>query len=460
MRYYSKIRLRWIIYILTLLYIPTLLAQGHKPSILQSFDIERIQRLRPLFPFDDDPSYRLLDIWTADTTKHPAKPTKRSLELLQSGLIGTEIKLSERWTLGLDGAIHIFAQANPDDGAWLGYEVFGAYRPKLGHRLVLRSAHYYTTRSKRWMTEQVAAYHYAPNKSGLAVLSAGITSRETSHLTNEEQMVHMYPSLLGSNGPLSHYRRSYLGLRNSLYLTPHLRFSALALYEYRQGQTAEHPTHQSLLGQVDMYYDFARRATIKADYPTAMQRPVGFFAPEIGISLKGAFAPSANFHHAPFSQYLLAEASLRAAYAWDDELRLKWGIIGGKFLDRTSMTDADERYLPTGYRIGRTLINGTFTTLPPLTTAGRYWAWGYADLNVGRLALPRLVRLDLDEELHLRAFVREGGKRWLEAGYSVGLGEMARVGIFAGWGGDKAFVLATRLSVPLLFLTSTSSTRY
>lgn len=457
---YSSIRRGWIITILILVYTSTLLAQGHKPSLLRGFDIERIQRLRPLFPFDYDPAYRLLDAWTADTTQHSAKPTNRGLELLQSGLIGTEIKLSERWTLGLDGAVHVFAQANPHDGAWLGYEVFGAYRPKLGHRLVLRSAHYYTTRSRHWMAEQVAAYHYAPNRSGLAVLSGGVTSRETSHLTNEEQMARMYPSLLGANGPLSHYKRYYIGLRNSLYLTPHLRVSTLALYEYRQSQIVGYSTHQSLLGQVDVYYDFARRAPMMADYPTVMQRPVGFFAPEIGLSLKGAVAPISAPQHAPFSQYLLAEVSLRAAYAWSDELRIKWGIIGGKYLDRTRVTDADERYLPTGYRIGRTLIDGTFTTLPPLMTAGRYWAWGYVDLNVGRLALPRLVRLDLDEELHLRAFVREGGKRWLEAGYSVGLGEMVRVGVFAGWGGDKAFVLATRLSVPLLFLTSSSSTRY
>lgn len=74
--------------------------------------------------------------------------------------------------------------------------------------------------------------------------------------------------------------------------------------------------------------------------------------------------------------------------------------------------------------------------------------------------IPLLRRYQVDEELHLRALYGSKSRLWLEAGYSLGLGRMLRLGAFYGSNLDGANEFAFRLSLPLLYLTSRASTRY
>lgn len=442
-----------------------LLAIGaiHAQTTIGGLDLHRVGRMRPLPPFDRDGGYRLLDSFVVGQDSTSSSKPNPWLKALEHTILGTEVPLSPRWTLGLDGLVHIFNDTNPTDGAWLGYELVLKYQIAPGQKVVLRTANNYTTRSQRWMTENNLLYFYAPERAGLAILSGGITSRETTHLSNEEYVAGVHIAPLGQNGSVSYYTRHYASLRNTIYLTPHLRLNTLGLYEHRTPTvpSSDRHQHQVLMGQVDVYYDWARRAPMSALYPTPMQRPRGYFAPELGLSYRWALDPTdSRARHTPFSTYQTLELHLRAAYAWDDANKIYWGLSAGTYLDRSRTTDADLRLLPRGADLGRYSIYGTWSTLPTGIETAHSWAWGYLDYSAGRLALARLVDWSLDEAWHLRAYYGTGARQWYEAGYSIGWGDLLRIGAFVGSDLAGQQALRLRLSIPILLLTGTASARY
>ena len=66
----------------------------------------------------------------------------------------------------------------------------------------------------------------------------------------------------------------------------------------------------------------------------------------------------------------------------------------------------------------------------------------------------------MDEALHARNLLTKDGRAFSELDYSLGWGELARFGLFAGydWMNTRAHV-AFRVSLPILCLASTWSER-
>lgn len=425
-------------------------------------DLRRLQRFRPEYPFDRSGDYLWISTWESRQTQTQEQETKSPW--WQSILIGKGIRLSHSWELGFDGLVDVFSTYNKYDGAWLGYEVFAARNISLGHRLVLRSSHNYTTKSKQYMGQYRMLYYYAPERSGMLILDAGHSSQNTTHISNEEEFTERYLSPWGTNKHYRDYKKLYLGLRHSLYLGDKLRFDALGLYEYRRPQESFiGEKRQLLMGELRLSYDFAQKRTISADFPTPEQLPRGLFAPELSIGYRQAIDPSGGKAQTPYQQYGLLSLSLRSAYAFDDYRRLSWGLVAEYITNRDRITAYDAQTLPIVSALGRSLIGNTWATAEHIALDKGAWIWGMLNYGGGRLALthiPLLKRLQLDEELHARAVYQSGGKYWLEGGYSIGLGRMLRMGCFYGTDLRGENKLALRLSLPFLYLTSRASTRY
>ena len=67
----------------------------------------------------------------------------------------------------------------------------------------------------------------------------------------------------------------------------------------------------------------------------------------------------------------------------------------------------------------------------------------------------------MDEMIHARNLLTGDGRSFTELGYSIGWGDMARFGVFAGyeWKVSRPH-LAFRISLPVLCLISSASERY
>ncbi len=456
--------LRQILTLVTLLLLGLPMARGQE---IAGIELSRLGRLRPLPPFDRDGGYRLLDLLDEAPWAQRGDSTRASTFAQWSTkiLLGQEVKLSDKWSLLLDGLIHIPAHRNKIDGWWMGYEVVGSYRPKAGHHLLLRTSNNLATRLRQWRSESNVLYFYAPERSGLAVLSFGITSRETTHLSYEEIFSPQWVAPIGANTPVYDFHKRYLSLRNNIDLIPGLRLTGLMVYEHRMPSHSHSwlgtpiYTHKALVAEANLQWDMARRhPATSPQHPTSTQRPMGYFAPMLGLSYRAAIDPHPR-GRIPYSQYQLLELSLRASYAWSDQHRLSWGAVAGGYIDRKHVTIADERYLTIAEDMGRTPMSASWATLSPDRYLGKRWLWGYADTSLGRLTITRLASIGWEEALHLRGLWSERGQ-WYEAGYSIGWGELLRVGFFAGCNFRDEQQLRLRLSLPMLLLLGKASSRH
>lgn len=431
-------------------------------SLFSLSELRRMQRLRPASPYDLGGDYRLMEYW-----EHQARLTGDTLQtpsLLGDIVLGKIVPLGRKWEIGLDGLVDVWATSNKVDGMWLGYEIFAAYNIAQGHRLVLRSAHAYTTKGRQYMTNNRILYFYAPAKGGVAILAGGVTSIETVHTTNEEEYTraHLLPLGPGSEG--YDYRKRYASLRNSIYLTSALRSDALMVYEYRTPQRyISGAAHHLLHGELRLAYDFSPYGSSSADFPTPHRLPRGFFRPEVSAVYRWQEQLWNDTPTQDYSTWMSLGAGIRMSYALADDQLLDWAIAGEHFIGGDAQrTDAGLR-LPGAATIDRKPIAGTFSTADHLALRTGGWLWGLANYTSGRLMLtqlPGLRRIQLDEGLHLRGMLSYGRASWLEFGYSVGLGEMLRVGLFGGTNLHGQSRWAFRLSLPILYLTGRASTRY
>lgn len=425
-------------------------------------ELKRMGRMRPSTPFDLSGDYQLME--ALKLRKQGDSTASQPSPWYYDALLGKMIPLGHKWSLGVDGAVNTFLGYNEVEGATLGYEVFLARELGLGRRLVLRSANNFTTTTKQYLGNHRALLFYAPRRSGQAVLDLGITSGNTTHISNDEAFAENFLSNLGTNSHLYDYRKHYLGLRNSLYLTPQLRSDVLALYEYRRPQLSGiSPEHQLLLTELRLSYDFARPRPQDALYPTAYQLPHGFFAPEVALMYRLAFDPTRGKAHTPFHSYEVLGLSLRTAYAFGDYQRLEMGLVAESFLSQRRVASYDALSLPLSAFADRLPLSTSWATGEHIRLQSGSWLWGFANYGGGRIALahiPLLKRLYIDEQIHLKALYTSQSQAWVELAYSLGLGKMLRLGI--AWGSDLKHhnVLALRLSLPLLYLTSQCSTRY
>lgn len=429
---------------------------------LSKEDLHRMERLRPEYPFDRSGDYFWLDRWQLEAQRDTLPKT--SSPWWQEILIGKSLRLAKGWELGFDGLVDVYSTSNKYEGAWLGYEVFAARNISIGQRLVLRSAHYYTTFSRQYMTQQRMLYYYAPERSAMLILDAGRTSQNTTHISNEEEFAERYLSPWGTNKHYREYQKHYASLRHSLYLSPKLRLDALALYEYRRPQESLLGEEQQLLlGELRLSYDLAHKRASSADFPTAEQLPRGLFAPELSLGYRQAIDPSRGNAKISFQRYGLLSLSLRSAYALDDHKRLSWGLVAEYLTNRERMGPYDAHTLPITSALGRSLIGNTWATGEHIALHQGAWLWGLMNYGGGRLALshiPLLKQLQLDEEVHARLVWATTGNYWMEGGYSIGWGRMFRLGCFYGSDFGSRQQLTLRLSIPFLYLTSRASTRY
>lgn len=465
-------RLIWVyrfVIVFVIIMMPSLYAQMPRaPFSLE--DIRRMQRLRPAHPFDRSGDYTLLEAWEMQAQRDT---TSTQSKWWETAVIGKMIPLGKCWELGLDGLVDVYVGNNGVDGSILGYEVFVARHTDAGHRWVLRSAHRWALGRRRYLTDKHLLYFYAPQRSGQLVLSAGRTTRHTTHTSNEEEFAENFLTPLGANSPLHRYEKDYWGIRNSLYLTPQLRTSLQLLYEHRKPLLSSlGETYNALHTELRMAYNFSRYGSSSATYRTAYRLPRGFFAPEVGLTyrLTHYSVPSASTAVALPSAVQTGmaghslELSLRMAYAFSDYRRLDWAVVGESILGNSKQLQAEDyRYLSMLNALDRKPFTNVWATGEHLALSSGSWLWGRMNYGGGRLALahiPLLKRLLMDEQLHLRGLIGSQGQRWFEGGYSLGLGNMLRLGLFYGtdWAGANA--VALRCSVPLLYLTSRTSTRY
>lgn len=427
--------------------------------------IDRFFRYEPVAPYNQNRGYQFLHAVAASMARNqkPSSSTGGPLQTLIEIGGGKDFDFG-KWRIGIDGVIDLLTAKNSIDGQWFGYGILIARKLGEGRSIRLRSSINYALKSRNWYHEHNLLLYYAPQLNGLMILSGGHTSRETFHLTPEEIYRGYYGALPAANSPVVSFVKDYLQLRNRIQLTESLDLSTSLLFEDRKPQVGiplEH--HRALLasGQVLWAPSFLNHSESGIPIPIGHRR-------ELGVIYKQAFDPNGSTQSAsavPYSRFQQLEAFVRGTIPLNEDNKIDLKINAGTYLSREYLSPSDEKYFALAPVIDRTPFKDNWATLPPFFTGGKSWTTQEVNFYSNRFLLSRTKGFGgffrMDDALHARNLLTGDGRAFSEIGYSIGWGDMARFGLFAGYDWQKTRPhVAFRISLPVLCLSASASERY
>ncbi len=439
------------------------LLQAKVSSILSQQAFKRLQRYRPLPPFDESPFYSFLDI---PIKEEEAKPSKYG-KLLSDIIFGPSFQLAAKLTLSLDGLIYLIPDYSKHEGLWLGYEAMLDYQFALGHKLSLRTSHNYTTKSNYYYHEHKLYYYFNPERDALLLLSGGQTSRETLPETKGEIYTQKFINPIGANNKIRDFKKSFLSLRGTSYLSPKLNATLSLLYEQREHcYNANLPMEKLLLAEANLLYDFAIKAPMSAEYPSSTQLPYGYNSLALGLNFRQTFEPKflSLEEQAQFVSYTMLEGTLRSA--WADNLFLhRFAMFFGGLLKANKLGLLDARHFRKIAIAMPETFDNAWATLPRHYLLNNQWTGLYWTGTSQKLLLSRSFLgskgLGFDEGLHLKFISDIDKQNYAEFGYSIGWDNFFRLGLFIGTDFSKSkpnWYFA--LNIPITLLTSQWGERY
>lgn len=426
--------------------------------------IDRLFRYEPVAPYNQNRGYQFLHA-VAGSRLGSAQGDGAQGSLFNSliTLAAGKNYYAPKWCWGIDGVVDIFADNNPIDGQWLGYGFFVARELGVGQTLQFRTSLNYAVRSRNWYHEQHLFFYYAPHHNGLLQLSGGHTSRGTFHLTPEEIYRSYFGALPAANTPIVDFVKDYLHLRNRISLSKELALSVSLLFEHRMPQMgAPFALHRTLLASGQLLWAPAFLNQSESGIPI----PIGHRR-ELGVIYKQAIDPRrilSTQNDIPYSNFQQVEAFVRGTLPLTGNNKVDFKVNAGSYLSRQYLSHSDEKYFVHSPIADRSPFRDSWATLPPLFTGGKSWTTQEINFYSDHFLLSQTKGFGdffrMDEMIHGRHLFTGDGRSFTELGYSIGWGDMARFGVFAGyeWKVSRPH-FAFRISLPVLCLTSSASER-
>ena len=189
---------------------------------------------------------------------------------------------------------------------------------------------------------------------------------------------------------------------------------------------------------------------------------------ELGVIYKQAIDPRrilSTQNDIPYSNFQQVEAFVRGTLPLTGNNKVDFKVNAGSYLSRQYLSHNDEKYFAHSPIADRSPFRDSWATLPPLFTGGKSWTTQEINFYSDHFLLSRTKGFGdffrMDEMIHARNLLTGDGRSFTELGYSIGWGDMARFGVFAGyeWKVSRPH-FAFRISLPVLCLTSSASERY
>ena len=188
---------------------------------------------------------------------------------------------------------------------------------------------------------------------------------------------------------------------------------------------------------------------------------------ELGIIYKQAIDPRRQLSipsDIPYSNFQQVEAFVRGTLPLTGNNKVDFKVNAGSYLSRQYLSHSDEKYFVHSPIADRSPFRDSWATLPPLFTGGKSWTTQEINFYSDHFLLSQTKGFGdffrMDEMIHGRHLFTGDGRSFTELGYSIGWGDMARFGVFAGyeWKVSRPH-FAFRISLPVLCLTSSASER-
>ncbi len=434
--------------------------EGIRKAPLSSEELISFQRKDSMQPSTSDSTRRnsiTIGIGSGGGSDSTASP-------IGTILMGYQYPVSKKAWVGFDGLLRAVPEYNFVDGFWIGQRFSVGYNPRKHTSIVISPSVYYTTARKtvNWYVDGVMKY--APLSGGELHVSGGRTTADFNR-NGMLRVLNSFSSFFFGENPLKLYEKRFIEAENRIDIANGLRLTTGFRYEDRKGQynhtsfsvwgTPEPnlpmPDHQAaiLLVQAEYtpryryYIRDGRKTYADSKYPTFMVRY------ERGLSVVDG----------PSSTFDLLQLSIRQHVAMGMFDRLTYAVNAGKFFQADHMYFPDAKHFNTNpLFITERSLDTSFSLLDNYAwSTGDLWAQGHLTWESNYLLLKRISFLQtylFSESLHLHSLYRRapGTKCYSEAGYSIGLDQIGRVGVFVGFEGTDYKSVGVTISLPLLHL--------
>jgi hypothetical protein len=389
---------------------------------------------------------------TADSVKN-----RKPATWLGAIVGGNEKKIGKKVRLDFDGFTKVCPEFNFVDGFWLGQKLSLSYDYTENSRIIFKPSVYYTTARKALVWRADASMTYAPMRDGYLAVSMGNTTRDFAGARGTNRFFNAIASLVFAENTAKFYQSRFAGISNYIDLANGLRLNTRIDYEKRNelsnntsfnffkrtpdpnipivgdrdgvGEPPGIAPTDKLTAYISIeytprYYYYVtkgRKYYSRSAYPTFL------------FSYEKAFPGGKTVN----PSYDRLELSIVQDVKLDIFSSLRYRVNAGMFLNN------DRTYLP-DYR--HFLTNELFITdkslynsfaLPDnyrFATNDR-WLQAHVSYTSDYLLikrLPFLQKYPLEEDLHVKTlFLR--GVNHSEAGYSIGFGDLGRLGVFVGF---------------------------
>lgn len=339
------------------------------------------------------------------------------------------------------------------DGAWIGYKLGLGWRISKSSTLEFTPSAYYTTGRRRWLTTGDMTVTYAPRANGKVSLQIGSTSQDYNEETGEDRKFNAVSSLIYADNYVKFFDKRYITLSNQIEPFNGLMFRTSLSWERRH--KLENTVHHSILGgkaeanvpRLANWTEMSANRILKLQLAFEYT-PCNYYRivdnrkvyeetenPTISFSYTKAFR-IASADRSP--AYTKIQAGIRQTINVGLFNKFIWTAEAGFFYNRNGMEFPDYHHFPTVQRTStkRPLSYGfflldcyTFSTTERWAMVNTTWYTPYLLIKY----LPFFRHKKFDEGLHLRALATPDECPYIEASYSCGVEEKARVGFCMGF---------------------------
>jgi len=381
-------------------------------------------------------------------------------------LMGTTVPLNKHLNLYYSGLLHgVLKEYNFVDGMWLGQKLSLAVDSNLN----ITPSAYYTTARKSVVWNVTGVYRYAPLAGGQLQMWAGNSSQDIQGDKGTSRFLNSLSSLFAGDNVIRFYQNKYFKIENQIDIANGLQLTAGAAYENRQLLTNNTDFH--IWGKTprpnspDIAYSNAFPANTtttawgKLEYTpfykysirNGKKEYVKSAYPTFGAEYKKAFAAFGGAEQASYDRIKLSVSQNIRLSEFD---KLNYHINVGSYLTKQKLYAPDYNYFQTSpLPVTFNLFDNSFALLDNYTYSNNRWLESHINWTSDYLLLKRISFLQstsFSESLQLNTLWNVSNEKpYIEVGYSIGLWNLSRLSIFAGFDGLTYKNMGLKLSLPL-----------
>jgi hypothetical protein len=426
-------------------------------------------------PLDDEElqSYIIRDSLKTATDsikKADSADNKKANSRLKAILFGNDIKVNRKFSINFAGIPKICPEYNFVDGFWLGQKLTLICNYNGNSRITLTPSVYYATARKTAIWQVNVSLAYLPLHNGHLCFSSGNESADYAGSNGTNRFVNSVASLVFAENTAKFYQRKFIFVSNYIDMANGLRFDRKFYYAKRSelynntsynffGRTPNVNSYSDIEGR--MYAVMPPHNTFST-YMSLQYTPRYYYYvregrkyyshsayPTFLLGYERAFPGN----DAVNSSYERLELTISQQVKTDIFSNISYFINAGIYLNSKTVYLPDYKHFNTSelFITDKFLYNSFVLADNYMYATNEKWLQAHIAYNSDYLLVKRLPFLQnylFSEDFHLKTLFLSG-KNHSEIGYSTGLGNAGRIGVFVGFNNWKYKNTGIIISLPI-----------